>query len=63
MPNIALQRTPLARPLTWARSFGFVALHRSSRSVEAANGAAESRRWAFGRTATPSVWIVGVTHA
>jgi len=22
LPNIALQRTPLARPLTWARSFG-----------------------------------------
>ena len=63
MPNIALQRTPLARPLTWARSFGFVAHQRSCRSVEVASDAAESGRWAFGRTAKPSMWIVGVTHA
>ena len=46
MPNNALQRTPLARPLTWARSFGFVAHQRSCRSVEVASGAAES--WALG---------------
>ena len=57
MPNIALQRTPLARPLIWVRFFGFVAHHGSCRSVEVASGAAESRRWAFIRTATPSVWI------
>ena len=63
MPNIALQRTPLARPLTWARLLGVVACRRSCRSVEAASGAAESRRWAFVRIATPSMWIVGVTHA
>ena len=46
MPNIALQRTPLARPLTWARLFGVVAHRRSCRSVEVASGAAESWRWA-----------------
>ena len=57
MPNIALQRTPLARPVTWARLFGVVACRRSCRSVEVASGAAESGRWAFIRTATPSVWI------
>ena len=45
-PNIALQRTPLARPLRWARSWGVVAHRRSCRSVEVASGAAESRRWA-----------------
>ena len=48
-PNIALQRTPLARPLTWARSWGVVAHRRSCRSVEVASGAAESRRWASKR--------------
>ena len=47
MPNIALQRTPLARPRSWARSCGVVACQRSCRSVEVASGAAES--WALGR--------------
>ena len=47
MPNNALQRTPLARPLTWARLLGAVACQRSCRSVEVASGAAES--WASGR--------------
>ena len=58
MPNNALQRTPLARPLTWARSFGFVAHQRACRSVEVASGAAESRRWAVGQE-HPSAWING----
>ena len=62
MPNIALQRTPLARPLTWARLFGVVACRGSCRSVEVASGAAVGWRWAFGRSATPSVWIGEVTH-
>jgi len=30
-PNIALQRTPLARPLGWARSCGVVACRRLCR--------------------------------
>ena len=45
-PNIALQRTPLARPLGWARSWGVVACHCSYRSRKVASGAAES--WALG---------------
>ena len=54
MPNNALQRTPLARPLTWARLFGRVAHRRSSRFTEVTSGAAESRRWAVVRNAKPS---------
>ena len=41
-----VQRTPLARPLTWARSFGVVAHRGSCRSVEVASGAADACRWA-----------------
>ena len=41
-----MQRTPLARPRSWARSWGVVACRRSCRSVEVASGAAES--WALG---------------
>ena len=41
-----VQRTPLARPLTWARFFGVVACCRSSRSTEVASSAADAWRWA-----------------
>ena len=43
-PNIVLQRTPLARPLRWARFLGVVACQRSCRSLEIASGAAEGWR-------------------
>jgi len=39
-----VQRTPLARPLTWARSWGVVVHRRSCRFMEVASGAAESWR-------------------
>ena len=45
-PNIALQRTPLARPLGWARCLVAVPCRRSSRSLDVASSAAESWRWA-----------------
>ena len=50
-----VQRTPLARPLTWARFFGVVACCRSSRSTEVASSAADAWRWASNRSRSADV--------
>jgi len=41
-----VQLTPLARPVSWARSQNVVACRRSCRLMEAASGATDALRWA-----------------
>jgi len=57
-----VQRTPLARPLTWARFFGVVACCRSSRSTEVASGAADAWRWAAPNKPNPLVCRCHLAH-
>ena len=60
-PNNALQRTPLARPLTWARFRNAVACQRSCRFMDVASSATDALRWAAVHVRTTLVSHLGLT--